>query len=110
MINVEQPGLLEFNPAGLFNALALGAMTIATRGVLHDDATTLITARHEAAKRGGSALNQGIGDLTARRGQPLEVPATAQARANNVSDLQRRFFTRRWSTIAMHVSGVFIAV
>ena len=60
--DVEQIGALALDPPDLREGLALGAVTVAARGVLDRHRPAVIALRLEPAERGGAAVHQRVDD------------------------------------------------
>ncbi len=102
VVDVEESAALLLDPAGLFESLALGAMAVATRGILNDRGCAMVTARDKAAECGGTAIDQSVGDFQTQWCEPTELAVLPEARAYNISNLQCRSHDRHWRTVAVH--------
>ena len=102
VVDVEESAALLLDPAGLFESLALGAVAVATRGILNGGGCAMVTARDKAAERGGAAIDQCVGDFQTQWCEPTELAVPLEVRAYNISNLQCRPCARRWRTDGVH--------
>ena len=56
--DIEQVGAVALDPAGLLERLALGAMTVAARGVLDGHRRTVVALHLESPEGGGAAVDE----------------------------------------------------
>ena len=103
--DVEELGTLALDPPGLRERLALGAVTIAARGVLNRHRPAVLAARLESAECGGAAAHQRVHDPLLLGREPMRLPIAAGAGAQDLGDLQHRSGDRRRVLGMAHRSG-----